>query len=77
VISEMTPQPYPLLCTTEDGTRYLVLAWIRENKPVVVAYNFSSRGKPSSPQVLTKPVSYSLPGLSVSIDGDISSSVEG
>ena len=36
MISEMTPQPYPLGCIIEDGMRYLVLGWTSEDDPIVV-----------------------------------------
>ncbi|MEN3268550.1 MAG: hypothetical protein V7646_5444, partial [Pseudonocardia sp.] len=36
MIRDMTPQPYPLGCSTDDQTRYLVLGWTPEGNPVVV-----------------------------------------
>jgi len=63
VIRDMTPQPYPLGCSTDDQTRYLVLGWTPEGNPVVVQDSPPDRTHLHHPvpKVLTEAVRYYLP----------------
>jgi hypothetical protein len=72
----MTPQPYPLSCAIQNK-RYLVLGWTDDDLPIVVRDSWSARGEASKPEELTEPVRYFLPGMSVSVDGEISAMVAG
>lgn len=74
----MTPQPYPLSCRTEKiGHWYLVLGWTADDLPVVVRETQGYEQQIARPEVLTEPVSYSLPDMSVNVDGKVEAAVEG
>ena len=52
-----------------------MLGWTGDDLPIVVRDSWSARGEASEPEVLTEPVRYFLPGMSVSDDGEISAMV--
>lgn len=77
-IVRMTPQPWPLMAITQNRNRYLVLGWTSAGIPVVVPYGARSDSPVGAePGVLTEPVRYALPGLNVSVEGEVSASVDG
>lgn len=65
---DMTPQPFPLHCTTATTETYIVLGWTPEAKPVVVRETWGSHmGEQSEPRILDEPVRYRLPEIDASI----------
>jgi hypothetical protein len=79
-VFDMTPQPYALACTHPDNPNitYLVLGWTPNAKPVVVDFTYRpARGTSSEPFVLDGRPVYFLPGLPISVDGEVDTNVRG
>jgi hypothetical protein len=74
-----TPQAYPLVCRTTDNQRYLVVGWTASGIAVGVLQT-TSLAQPKvayGAEEIVGELTFHMGGMSVSVDGDISTSVTG
>jgi hypothetical protein len=74
-----TPQAYPLICRTDDNNPYLVVGWTSSGTAVGVRQTTSlaQRKITYRAEELTGELTFLMGWMSVSVDGEISASVEG
>jgi hypothetical protein len=83
-----TPQGYPLICGTEDGSRFLVVGWTSTGAPVGVRQTppLGPSEAHSLPQLkpitrgaeeLTGELRFMQGGMCLAVEGEISASITG